>query len=101
MTYDIEVPTKYADGIEVKNGCELKRLRGGDLRATFDEMKIFETDSTTSDSQESHSIVDSSESTTSVEFWLGGKLVCSYFIKPHLARAFEVRWSHESDYIAE
>jgi len=80
----ITVPTKYTDGIEVKNGDDLKRLRGGDLRATFDEMKIFETDST-----------------TSVEFWLGGELVCSYFVESHLARAFEVRWSHDSDYIAE
>ena len=84
MAHYIEVPTKYADGIEVKNGDDLKRLRGGDLRATFDEMKIFETDST-----------------TSVEFWLGGELVCSYFIKPHLARAFEVRWSHISDYVVD
>ena len=84
MAEHIEVPTKYADGIEVKNGDDLKRLKGGDLRATFDEMKVFNT-----------------ESTTSVEFWLGGKLVCSYFVEPHLARRFAVQWSHESDYIAE
>jgi hypothetical protein len=84
MAEYIEVPTKYVDGIEVKNGSELKQLHSGDLRATFDEMKIFETDST-----------------TSVEFWLGGELVCSYFIKPHLARRFEVAWSHESDYICD
>ena len=80
----ITVPTKYADGIEVRDGKNIKRLRSGDMYAAFDEMNVFETGST-----------------TSVEFWLGGELVCSYFIKPHLARAFEVRWSHESDYVAE
>jgi hypothetical protein len=84
MAEHIEVPTKYADGIEVKNGSELKQLHSGDMYAAFDEMNVFETDST-----------------ASVEFWLGGELVCSYFIKPHLARRFEVEWSRISDYVSE
>lgn len=84
MAKQITLPAKYVNGIEVKNGDKINRLSCGDLRATFDEIKVFKT-----------------EFTTSVEFWLGSELVCSYFVKPHLARRFEVAWSHISDYIVD